>query len=65
MLDLIILNIYRNFGWSEDDLWVFQTVITQYPSDLQRRRTLYLDMLQRYLPDKSRHELVSAGFFLC
>ncbi|XP_019335852.1 coiled-coil domain-containing protein 148 isoform X4 [Alligator mississippiensis] len=50
--------IFRNFGWSEDDLWVFQTVITQYPSDLQRRRTLYLDMLQRYLPDKSRHELV-------
>uniref|UniRef100_A0A7M4ENU0 Coiled-coil domain containing 148 n=1 Tax=Crocodylus porosus TaxID=8502 RepID=A0A7M4ENU0_CROPO len=50
--------IFRNFGWSEDDLWVFQTVISQYPSDLQRRRTLYLDMLQRYLPDKSRHELV-------
>ncbi|XP_019377907.1 PREDICTED: coiled-coil domain-containing protein 148 isoform X1 [Gavialis gangeticus] len=50
--------VFRNFGWSEDDLWVFQTVISQYPSDLQRRRTLYLDMLQRYLPDKSRHELV-------
>uniref|UniRef100_A0A8C3EQD9 Uncharacterized protein n=1 Tax=Corvus moneduloides TaxID=1196302 RepID=A0A8C3EQD9_CORMO len=38
--------------------WVFQTVINQYPSDLQRRRTLYLDMLQRYLPHKSRQELV-------
>ncbi|KAM4776755.1 coiled-coil domain-containing protein 148 isoform 2-T2 [Cyanocitta cristata] len=44
--------------WKEEDQWVFQTVINQYPSDLQRRRTLYLDMLQRYLPHKSRQELV-------
>uniref|UniRef100_A0A8C9MNA3 Coiled-coil domain containing 148 n=1 Tax=Serinus canaria TaxID=9135 RepID=A0A8C9MNA3_SERCA len=43
----------------EEDQWVFQTVINQYPSDLQRRRTLYLDMLQRYLPHKSRQELVA------
>ncbi|NWV08527.1 CC148 protein, partial [Ptilonorhynchus violaceus] len=48
----------RNSDWKEEDQWVFQTVIHQYPSDLQRRRTLYLDMLQRYLPHKSRHELV-------
>ncbi|NXB63993.1 CC148 protein, partial [Struthidea cinerea] len=48
----------RNNGWKEEDQWVFQTVINQYPSDLQRRRTLYLDMLQRYLPHKSRQELV-------
>ncbi|NXW94713.1 CC148 protein, partial [Alopecoenas beccarii] len=49
---------YRNMEWTEEDQWVFQTVIHQYPSDLQRRRTLYLDVLQRYLPHKSRHELV-------
>ncbi|KAM4776756.1 coiled-coil domain-containing protein 148 isoform 3-T3 [Cyanocitta cristata] len=48
----------RNSDWKEEDQWVFQTVINQYPSDLQRRRTLYLDMLQRYLPHKSRQELV-------
>ncbi|NXC19009.1 CC148 protein, partial [Corythaeola cristata] len=48
----------RNLEWKEDDQWVFQTVINQYPSDLQRRRTLYLDVLQRYLPHKSRHDLV-------
>ncbi|NWV29133.1 CC148 protein, partial [Origma solitaria] len=48
----------RNSDWKKEDQWVFQTVINQYPSDLQRRRTLYLDMLQRYLPHKSRHELV-------
>lgn len=52
---------YRNCDWKEEDQWAFQTVINQYPSDLQRRRTLYLDMLQRYLPHKSRQELVSAG----
>ncbi|KFP56467.1 Coiled-coil domain-containing protein 148, partial [Cariama cristata] len=50
--------LYRNIEWNEEDQWVFQTVIDQYPSDLQRRRTLYLDVLQRYLPHKSRHDLV-------
>ncbi|NXU46565.1 CC148 protein, partial [Drymodes brunneopygia] len=49
----------RNSDWKEEDEWVFQTVINQYPSDLQRRRTLYLDMLQRCLPHKSRQELVA------
>ncbi|XP_066409608.1 coiled-coil domain-containing protein 148 isoform X1 [Molothrus aeneus] len=49
----------RNSDWKEEDQWVFQSVINQYPSDLQRRRTLYLDMLQRYLPHKSRQELVA------
>ncbi|XP_010152551.1 PREDICTED: coiled-coil domain-containing protein 148, partial [Eurypyga helias] len=48
----------RNSGWKEEDQWVFQTVVSQYPSGLQRRRTLYLDVLQRYLPHKSRHDLV-------
>ncbi|KAM6260718.1 LOW QUALITY PROTEIN: coiled-coil domain-containing protein 148 [Spheniscus humboldti] len=50
--------LYRNIEWKEKDQWVFQTVINQYQSDLQRRRTLYLDVLQRYLPHKSRHDLV-------
>ncbi|NWW39123.1 CC148 protein, partial [Panurus biarmicus] len=49
----------RSSDWKEEDQWVFQTVINQYPSDLQRRRTLYLDMLQRYLPHRSRQELVA------
>ncbi|XP_074001832.1 coiled-coil domain-containing protein 148 [Numenius arquata] len=50
--------LYRSIDWKEEDQWVFQTVINQYPSNLQRRRTLYLDVLQRYLPHKSRHDLV-------
>ncbi|XP_054685096.1 coiled-coil domain-containing protein 148 isoform X5 [Grus americana] len=49
--------LYRNIEWKEEDQWVFQAVIDQYPSDLRRRRTLYLDMLQRYLPHKSRRDL--------
>ncbi|XP_021253401.1 coiled-coil domain-containing protein 148 isoform X4 [Numida meleagris] len=51
--------IYRSTDWEEEDQWVFQTVVNQYPSDLPQRRTLYLDMLQRCLPHKSRHELVT------
>nr|XP_025964559.1 coiled-coil domain-containing protein 148 isoform X1 [Dromaius novaehollandiae]XP_025964560.1 coiled-coil domain-containing protein 148 isoform X1 [Dromaius novaehollandiae] len=50
--------IYRNMNWKDDDQWVYQSVLNQYPSDLQRRRTLYLDALQRYLPHKSRHDLI-------
>ncbi|XP_009999370.1 PREDICTED: coiled-coil domain-containing protein 148 [Chaetura pelagica] len=49
----------RDAEWTEEDRWVFQTVIHQYSRDLQRRRTLYLDALQRYLPHKSRQELVA------
>ncbi|NXQ58589.1 CC148 protein, partial [Anthoscopus minutus] len=49
----------RGSDWKEEDQWIFQTVTNQYPSDLQRRRTLYLDMLQRYLPHRSRQELVA------
>ncbi|XP_078537833.1 coiled-coil domain-containing protein 148 [Lissotriton helveticus] len=46
-------------GWHNEDHWIFHTVLDQYPSQLQNRRTLYLDMLQRLLPHKSRYELVA------
>ncbi|NWI69652.1 CC148 protein, partial [Todus mexicanus] len=51
--------VRRNIDWKEEDQWVFHAVINQYPSDLQRRRALYLDVLQRYLPHKSRRDLVA------
>ncbi|XP_072197224.1 coiled-coil domain-containing protein 148 isoform X1 [Excalfactoria chinensis] len=51
--------VYRDTDWNEGDQWIFQTVVNQYPGDLQQRRALYLDMLQRCLPHKSRHELVT------
>ncbi|XP_063257164.1 coiled-coil domain-containing protein 148 isoform X3 [Prinia subflava] len=50
--------LWRSSDWEEQDRWLFQTVINQYPRELPRRRTLYLDMLQRHLPHKSRQELV-------
>ncbi|XP_026708032.1 coiled-coil domain-containing protein 148 isoform X1 [Athene cunicularia] len=57
-LDQQLDALFRNIEWKEEDQWVFQTVTSQYPRDLQRRRTLYLDVLQRYLPHKSRRDLV-------
>ncbi|XP_061219791.1 coiled-coil domain-containing protein 148 isoform X6 [Neopsephotus bourkii] len=47
-----------NIEWNEEDQWIFQAVINQYPSDLQKRTKLCLDVLQRYLPHKPRHDLV-------
>ncbi|XP_048339280.1 coiled-coil domain-containing protein 148 isoform X2 [Sphaerodactylus townsendi] len=48
-----------NFQLSDEDLWVFLVVIGQYPKGLQGRRTLYLDMLQKFLPHKTRQNLVA------
>nr|XP_045363643.1 coiled-coil domain-containing protein 148 isoform X3 [Camelus bactrianus] len=56
--DLQLEDVYRNFQLSDEDHWIFQAVLDQYPGDLCGRRTLYLDMLQRYFPRKSRHDLV-------
>lgn len=55
-----IFVVYRNFQLSEEENWIYQAVLDQYPGDLYGRRTLYLDMLQRYFPHKSRRHLVSA-----
>ncbi|XP_056391015.1 coiled-coil domain-containing protein 148 isoform X2 [Hyla sarda] len=52
-------DIDRDCKWSKEDHWVFQTIVSQYPSDLPNRRTLYLNMLSRHLPRKPRQELVS------
>uniref|UniRef100_A0A803SRJ6 Coiled-coil domain containing 148 n=1 Tax=Anolis carolinensis TaxID=28377 RepID=A0A803SRJ6_ANOCA len=51
--------ISSNFEWSKEDLWVYQVVINQYPKAIRGRRTLYLDMLQKLLPHKSRQNLVA------
>ncbi|XP_044889777.1 coiled-coil domain-containing protein 148 isoform X2 [Felis catus] len=57
-VDLQLEDIARNFHLSEEDHWIYQAVLDQYPADLCGRRTLYLNMLQRYFPHKSRHDLV-------
>ncbi|XP_029423880.1 coiled-coil domain-containing protein 148 isoform X2 [Nannospalax galili] len=56
--DLQLEDIHRNLQLSEEDHWIYQTVLDQYSGNLLGRRTLYLDMLQRYFPHKSRHDLV-------
>ncbi|XP_039179898.1 coiled-coil domain-containing protein 148 isoform X2 [Crotalus tigris] len=53
------LKSIASFQWSKEDLWTYQVVTGQYPSDMQNRRTLYLDMLQKLLPHKSRQSLVA------
>ncbi|XP_053116024.1 coiled-coil domain-containing protein 148 isoform X2 [Hemicordylus capensis] len=58
-IDQDLKDISSNFQWSEADIWVYQAVVSQYPSDIQGRRTLYLDMLQKLLPHKSRQNLVA------
>ncbi|XP_051022724.1 coiled-coil domain-containing protein 148 [Acomys russatus] len=58
-LDLQLEDIRRNFQLSEEEQWIYQAVLDQYPGNLLGRRTLYLDMLQRYFPHKSRHHLVA------
>ncbi|XP_040601321.1 coiled-coil domain-containing protein 148 isoform X2 [Mesocricetus auratus] len=53
-----IRSFHINFQLSEEEQWIYQAVLDQYPGNLLGRRTLYLDMLQRYFPHKSRHDLV-------
>ncbi|XP_032713750.1 coiled-coil domain-containing protein 148 [Lontra canadensis] len=57
-VDLQLEDLSRNFQLSEEDHWIYQAVLDQYPGELYNRRTLYLNMLQRYFPHRSRHDLV-------
>ncbi|NP_001349322.1 coiled-coil domain-containing protein 148 isoform 1 [Mus musculus] len=56
--DLQLEDIRSNFQLSAEEHWTYQAVLDQYPGNLLGRRALYLDMLQRYFPHKSRHHLV-------
>ncbi|XP_048455170.1 coiled-coil domain-containing protein 148-like [Rhincodon typus] len=48
----------RNCGWSEGDHWTFQVIVDLYSNETQNRNMLYMDMLLRLLPHKSRQELI-------
>ncbi|XP_020656824.3 coiled-coil domain-containing protein 148 isoform X1 [Pogona vitticeps] len=58
-IDQELKDISSTFQWNKEDLWIYQVVINQYPKPMQGRRTLYLDMLQKLLPHKSREDLVA------
>uniref|UniRef100_UPI00398F1162 coiled-coil domain-containing protein 148-like isoform X3 n=1 Tax=Pristiophorus japonicus TaxID=55135 RepID=UPI00398F1162 len=48
----------RNCGWSEEEHWIFQVIVDLYSYETQNRNMLYLDMLMRLLPHKSKRELI-------
>ncbi|XP_043549741.1 coiled-coil domain-containing protein 148-like isoform X1 [Chiloscyllium plagiosum] len=48
----------RNCGWSEEDHWTFLVIVDLYSHETQNRNMLYMDMLLRLLPHKSRQELI-------
>ncbi|XP_041720506.2 coiled-coil domain-containing protein 148 isoform X1 [Coregonus clupeaformis] len=49
----------RFCGWLADDHLRFQMTVSQYPHDLHNHRALYMDMLQRLFPHRSRQELIN------
>ncbi|XP_067843527.1 coiled-coil domain-containing protein 148-like isoform X2 [Heptranchias perlo] len=48
----------RNCGWNEEDHWTFQVILDVYSPETPNRNMLYLDMLVRLLPHKSKQELI-------
>ena len=49
--DSIYINIFfslHNGGWNEEDHFVYQYVVDQYPHDMPHRRMLYLERLYIY-----------------
>uniref|UniRef100_A0A3Q3VZW5 Coiled-coil domain containing 148 n=1 Tax=Mola mola TaxID=94237 RepID=A0A3Q3VZW5_MOLML len=50
--------IDRFCGWCADDHHRFQFTLSQYTHDIPNHRVLYLDMIQRLFPQKTRQELV-------
>ena len=44
--------------WSTEDHFTFVYVMDQYPHELHKRRTLYMDRLQKHLKNKTRAEIV-------
>ncbi|KAF7665204.1 hypothetical protein LDENG_00149060 [Lucifuga dentata] len=47
----------RFCGWCADEHLRFQLTVNQYTHDIPKHRALYMDMLQRLFPDKTRQEL--------
>ncbi|XP_044072477.1 coiled-coil domain-containing protein 148-like isoform X2 [Siniperca chuatsi] len=48
----------RFCGWCADDHQRFQFTLSQYTHDIPNHRALYMDMLQRLFPEKTRQELM-------
>ncbi|XP_036965011.1 coiled-coil domain-containing protein 148-like isoform X2 [Acanthopagrus latus] len=48
----------RFCGWCADDHQRFQFTAAQYTNDIPNHRALYMDMLQRLFPDKTKQDLM-------
>ncbi|XP_030285336.1 coiled-coil domain-containing protein 148 isoform X1 [Sparus aurata] len=48
----------RFCGWCADDHQRFQFTASQYTNDIPNHRALYMDMLQRLFPDKTKQDLM-------
>ncbi|XP_068559826.1 coiled-coil domain-containing protein 148-like [Cebidichthys violaceus] len=48
----------RFCGWCADDHQRFQFTLSQYTHDIPNHRALYMDMLKRLFPEKTRQELM-------
>ncbi|XP_033473488.2 coiled-coil domain-containing protein 148-like [Epinephelus lanceolatus] len=48
----------RCCGWCADDHERFLFTLSQYTHDIPNHRALYMDMLQRLFPEKTRQELI-------
>ncbi|XP_062906203.1 coiled-coil domain-containing protein 148-like [Mobula hypostoma] len=48
----------RNCGWSEEEHWTFQVIADLYSHETQNRSMLFLDMMMRLLPHKSKQDML-------
>ncbi|XP_072118088.1 coiled-coil domain-containing protein 148-like isoform X2 [Mobula birostris] len=48
----------RNCGWNEEEHWTFQVIADLYSHETQNRSMLFLDMMMRLLPYKSKQDMI-------
>ncbi|XP_051871334.1 coiled-coil domain-containing protein 148-like isoform X2 [Pristis pectinata] len=48
----------RNCGWKEEEHWTFQVIADLYSHETQNRNMLYLDMMKRLLPHKTKRDMI-------
>lgn len=48
----------RYCGWNEEEHWTFQVIADLYSHETNNRNMLYLDMMMRFLPHKSKQDTI-------
>ncbi|XP_059822487.1 coiled-coil domain-containing protein 148-like isoform X2 [Hypanus sabinus] len=57
-INLQLKSADRNCGWNEEEHWTFQVIADLYSHEIQNRNMLYLDMMMRLLPHKSKQDMI-------